>query len=146
MADSLQNVNEALEDTGQKADGQAKSNAMLPVLEFAAEVFQSDPHAMQMPSVIKAVEKDLADGKSVVMQPSTPTSNPERLLRLARRRRKSRRLGYNAEGFCSSTSTEVFRPNSMSNTPTNTACAVKTVTTARGTCHEPEAQSQGKPL
>ncbi|HHX28361.1 MAG TPA: hypothetical protein GX716_05035, partial [Firmicutes bacterium] len=64
----LQNVNEALEDTGQNADGQAKSNAMAQFWSSQQRFFNQILTAMQMPSVIKAVEKDLADGKSVVMQ------------------------------------------------------------------------------
>ncbi len=64
----LQNVDKALEITGQESDGRAKGNARAQFWGGQQRFFNQILTAMQMPSVIEAVEKDLANGDSIVMQ------------------------------------------------------------------------------
>lgn len=68
----LSNMDEALklvaEKENGKVDGKAKSQAMSAFWGSHQRFFNQVLTAMQMPSVVRAVEKDLADGNSVVLQ------------------------------------------------------------------------------
>ena len=64
----LQNLNKALEETGQSKDGNAKRNAKSRFWNTQQRFFNQILTSMQMPSVIKAVREDLANGNAVVMQ------------------------------------------------------------------------------
>jgi predicted RNA methylase len=64
----LQNLNEALEETRQKQNGNAKSNAMSRFWGAQQRFFNQVLTSSQMPSVVEQVKKDIEDGKAVVMQ------------------------------------------------------------------------------
>ena len=64
----LQNLSKALEDTGQIKDGNAKGKANSAFWGALLNFYNQILTSMQMPSVISAVERDLAEGKAVVMQ------------------------------------------------------------------------------
>lgn len=62
----FRNINGALEET--EGDAQAKSAAMSQFWGQQQRFFNQMLVTMQMPSVVKAVRKDLAEGRSVVLQ------------------------------------------------------------------------------
>ena len=64
----LQNVNKALEATNQTKDGKARGSAMSAFWSGEQRFFNQILTSMQIPSVITDIEKQLADGKSVVIQ------------------------------------------------------------------------------
>lgn len=71
----LQNINEALietgavdADTGVTLNGNAKKNAMGAFWGAQQRFFNQILTSMQMPSAIKAIKKDVQDGKAVVIQ------------------------------------------------------------------------------
>ena len=64
----LRNINAALEETGGEKDGRAKAAAYSAFWGAHQRFFNQIVTAMQMPSVIKAVEKDLAEGRQAVLQ------------------------------------------------------------------------------
>ena len=64
----LANINEALKITGANKDSRAKSAAMSAFWGGHQRFFNQIITSMQMPSVIKAVEKDLAEGRQAVLQ------------------------------------------------------------------------------
>jgi len=64
----LQNLHTALEETGQKSDGNAKGRALAKFWGAHQRFFNQVLTSMQMPSVIKQVKEDLKNGKAVVMQ------------------------------------------------------------------------------
>lgn len=64
----LQNIHEALEETGQQKNGNAKANAMSRFWGSQQRFFNQILTSMQMPSAIEAIKKDLKDGHAVVMQ------------------------------------------------------------------------------
>lgn len=64
----LQNIDKALELTGGAANGKAKSAASGQFWGAQQRFFNQVMTSMQMPSVLKAMEKDIADGKAPVLQ------------------------------------------------------------------------------
>ncbi|MCK9326421.1 MAG: strawberry notch family protein [Bacteroidales bacterium] len=64
----LQNINKALEATGQKENGRARGSALAQFWGSQLRLFNQVLTSMQMPSVIKQVKEDLKNGKAVVMQ------------------------------------------------------------------------------
>ncbi|MCL6559448.1 MAG: strawberry notch family protein, partial [Firmicutes bacterium] len=64
----LQNINKALEETGQARNGKAKGNAMAKFWGAQQRFFNQILTSMQMPSVIEKVREDLKQGNAVVMQ------------------------------------------------------------------------------
>jgi predicted RNA methylase len=64
----LRNINEALKITGGNKDARAKSAAMSAFWGGHQRFFNQIITSMQMPSVIKAVEADLAAGRQAVLQ------------------------------------------------------------------------------
>jgi hypothetical protein len=64
----LRNINAALSETGGNKDGRAKAAAMSAFWGGHQRFFNQIITSMQMPSVIKAVEKDIAAGRQVVLQ------------------------------------------------------------------------------
>lgn len=64
----LQNVHKAMEETGQKNDGNSKGRALAKFWGAHQRFFNQVLTSMQMPSVIKQVKEDLKNGKAVVMQ------------------------------------------------------------------------------
>jgi hypothetical protein len=87
----LRNINKALEVTGGKLDSRAKSAAMSAFWGAHQRFFNQIVTSMQMPSVIKAVEADLAEGRQAVLQ-LTNTNEASRSAPPPRRRppRRSR--------------------------------------------------------
>jgi hypothetical protein len=64
----LQNINDALEATGGERDGRAKAAAYSAFWGAHQRFFNQIVTSMQMPSVVKDVEKELAKGHQVVFQ------------------------------------------------------------------------------
>jgi len=64
----LKNINAALTKTGGEMDSRARSAAMSAFWGGHQRFFNQIVTSMQMPSVIKAVEKDLAEGRQAVLQ------------------------------------------------------------------------------
>lgn len=64
----LQNLNAILEETGAKKNAQAKSASRSAFFGAEQRFFNQILTAMQMPSVIERMEKDLDAGKAVVVQ------------------------------------------------------------------------------
>jgi len=64
----LQNVNKALEETGQGKDGHSKGRAIGQFWGAQQRFFNQVLTSVQMPSVVEQVKKDLANGNAVVMQ------------------------------------------------------------------------------
>ncbi|MBU7006292.1 strawberry notch-like NTP hydrolase domain-containing protein [Phosphitispora fastidiosa] len=64
----LQNVNKALEETGQGKDGYSKGRAIGQFWVAQQRFFNQVLTSVQMPSVVEQVKKDLANGNAVVMQ------------------------------------------------------------------------------
>jgi hypothetical protein len=64
----LQNVNQALETTGQKENGRANGQAIGQFWSAQQRFFNQVLTSMQMPSVIAKIYEDLAAGHSVVLQ------------------------------------------------------------------------------
>ena len=64
----LQNVDTAMELTGQKGDARARMYAMQRFWSSEQRFFNQIMTAMQMPSVIESVKKDMDTGHAVVMQ------------------------------------------------------------------------------
>ena len=64
----LQNINKALETTNQSKDGQARGHALSAFWGSQQRFFNQILTSMQVPSVIADIEKQLADGKSCVIQ------------------------------------------------------------------------------
>jgi predicted RNA methylase len=64
----LQNIHAALETTGANQDSRAKSAAMSAFWGGHQRFFNQIITSLQMPSVIKSVEKDLAAGRQAVLQ------------------------------------------------------------------------------
>ena len=64
----FQNIHEALKETGQAQDGNAKGRAMGQFWGSQQRFFNQVLTSMQMPSVIKQVKEDLKSGHAVVMQ------------------------------------------------------------------------------
>lgn len=64
----LRNIDAALEETGGEKDGRAKAAAYSAFWGAHQRFFNQIVTAMQMPSVIEAVEKDLAEGRQAVLQ------------------------------------------------------------------------------
>lgn len=64
----LQNINKALETTNQNKDGHARGRALGAFWSSQQRFFNQILTSMQAPSVIADMEKQLADGKSCVIQ------------------------------------------------------------------------------
>lgn len=64
----LQNINKALETTNQDKDGHARGRALGAFWSSQQRFFNQILTSMQVPSVISDIEKQLADGKSCVIQ------------------------------------------------------------------------------
>ncbi|MBQ3114881.1 MAG: strawberry notch family protein [Clostridia bacterium] len=64
----LQNINKALETTNQSKDGHARGRALGAFWSSQQRFFNQILTSMQAPSVIADIEKQLADGKSCVIQ------------------------------------------------------------------------------
>lgn len=64
----LQNINKALETTNQNKDGHARGRALGAFWSSQQRFFNQILTSMQAPSVIADIEKQLADGKSCVIQ------------------------------------------------------------------------------
>lgn len=64
----LQNINQALETTNQGKDGHARGRALGAFWSSQQRFFNQILTSMQVPSVIADIEKQLADGKSCVIQ------------------------------------------------------------------------------
>lgn len=64
----LQNVNAALEVTGADKNGQARGAAYSAIFGGQQRFYNQILTSMAMPSVIESIKKELADGKSVVIQ------------------------------------------------------------------------------
>ena len=64
----LQNINKALESTNQDKDGHARGRALGAFWSAQQRFFNQILTSMQVPSVISDIEKQLADGKSCVIQ------------------------------------------------------------------------------
>jgi len=64
----LQNMNQALEETGQNSNGQAKMRARSQFWSAQQRFFNQILASMQMPSAIDQIKKDLEKGESVVLQ------------------------------------------------------------------------------
>ena len=64
----LQDIQRALEATGQESSGQAKKNVMGAFWGSLQRFFNQVITSMQMPSVIKQVKEDIAAGNAVVLQ------------------------------------------------------------------------------
>ena len=64
----LQNINKALESTNQGKDGHARGRALGAFWSSQQRFFNQILTSMQVPSVISDIEKQLADGKSCVIQ------------------------------------------------------------------------------
>ena len=64
----LQNINKALENTNQDKDGHARGRALGAFWSSQQRFFNQILTSMQVPSVISDIEKQLADGKSCVIQ------------------------------------------------------------------------------
>ena len=64
----LQNINKALETTSQDKDGHARGRALGAFWSSQQRFFNQILTSMQVPSVISDIEKQLADGKSCVIQ------------------------------------------------------------------------------
>jgi hypothetical protein len=64
----LRNIHAALEETGGNKDARAKSAAMSAFWGGHQRFFNQIVTSLQMPSVIKAAEKDLKEGRQVVLQ------------------------------------------------------------------------------
>ena len=64
----LQNINKALETTNQAKDGHARGRALGAFWGSQQRFFNQILTSMQVPSVISDIEKQLADGKSCVIQ------------------------------------------------------------------------------
>lgn len=64
----LQNINKALESTNQDKDGHARGRALGAFWSSQQRFFNQILTSMQVPSVISDIEKQLADGKSCVIQ------------------------------------------------------------------------------
>ena len=64
----LQNINAALEETGGNRDKNTRARAMSQFWGSHQRFFNTVITSMQMPSVIAAVKKDIADGHAVIMQ------------------------------------------------------------------------------
>ena len=64
----LQNVNRALEITGQKSDGMARGRAMSAIFGTQQRFYNQILTSMSMPSVIEDMKKELAAGRSCVLQ------------------------------------------------------------------------------
>ena len=64
----LQNINKALETTNQGKDGHARGRALGAFWSSQQRFFNQILTSMQVPSVISDIEKQLADGKSCVIQ------------------------------------------------------------------------------
>lgn len=64
----LQNINKALESTNQDKDGHARGRALGAFWSSQQRFFNQILTSMQVPSVIADIEKQLADGKSCVIQ------------------------------------------------------------------------------
>ena len=64
----LQNINQALESTNQDKDGHARGRALGAFWSAQQRFFNQILTSMQVPSVISDIEKQLADGKSCVIQ------------------------------------------------------------------------------
>lgn len=64
----LQNINSAMEMTGQQLNGNAKGSALGAFWSSQQRFFNQILTAMQMPSVVEQVKKDIDKGYAVVMQ------------------------------------------------------------------------------
>lgn len=64
----LQNVNEALEITGQQNDGMARGRAMSQIFGTQQRFYNQILTSMSMPTVIADMKKELAAGRSCVLQ------------------------------------------------------------------------------
>lgn len=64
----LNNINKALESTNQNKSGKARGNALGAFWSSQQRFFNQILTSMQVPSVISDIEKQLADGKSCVIQ------------------------------------------------------------------------------
>ena len=64
----LKNINKALESTNQDKDGHARGRALGAFWSSQQRFFNQILTSMQVPSVISDIEKQLADGKSCVIQ------------------------------------------------------------------------------
>lgn len=77
----LQNMNEALKLTNADRNGDAKKNAMSAFWGSHQRFFNQVLSSMQMPTVVKSVERDLAEHRQVVMQlVNTNEASQERAL------------------------------------------------------------------
>lgn len=64
----LQNVNEALKVTGQGNNGRLRGNATSAFYNYLQNFYNQVLTSMAMPSVVEDIQKQLDDGKSVVLQ------------------------------------------------------------------------------
>lgn len=64
----LQNIEEALRETGAIESGQARGRARSQFWGTHQRFFNQILTSMQMPSVLESIDQDLADGKAVVLQ------------------------------------------------------------------------------
>lgn len=64
----LQNVNEALSLTGQQNNGKSRGSALSTFYSYLQSFYNQVLTSMAMPSVVEDIQKQLDDGKSVVLQ------------------------------------------------------------------------------